>query len=75
MSVVVDTNLVVSRYISPIGNPAHILSLWEHDASSHQATEGRVDGARQGSTGLRCRPSRNRWPSSQRGHALESEWE
>lgn len=32
MSVVIDPNLVVSRYICPIGNPARILSLWEHDA-------------------------------------------
>lgn len=29
MRVVLDTNIVVSRYLSPLGNPARLLTLWE----------------------------------------------
>ena len=29
MKVVLDTNIVVSRYLSPLGHPARLLTLWE----------------------------------------------
>jgi putative PIN family toxin of toxin-antitoxin system len=29
MKVVLDTNIVVSRYLSPLGNPARLLTMWE----------------------------------------------
>jgi putative PIN family toxin of toxin-antitoxin system len=32
MRVVLDTNVVISRYLSPFGPPAHILQYWEQGA-------------------------------------------
>jgi putative PIN family toxin of toxin-antitoxin system len=29
VNVVLDTNIVVSRYLSPLGNPARLLTMWE----------------------------------------------
>jgi uncharacterized protein len=32
MRVVLDTNTIISRYLSPSGSPARILQYWEHGA-------------------------------------------
>jgi uncharacterized protein len=39
MRVVLDTNVVVSRYISPRGNPAAILEKWEQERFSLLVSE------------------------------------
>lgn len=40
MKVVLDTNIVVSRFLSPQGSPARILTLWEEGVFELLVSEG-----------------------------------